>query len=196
MTTYDEQPDIMAIGDSMYQGIRSISFLPAMVNHSTPKQVADAIGMSMTVPDLRQPLLFDLEAELRRGGLLHLVEHLRGVCLDNLKAWPLDQPWSQHEAFDNVAIGGAQIASLFQDTYENYIDQVRDLSAKLAGPNLSITELATTIGDLWFALNNCYTLNPRHRDAQRGKSQLDQVADRQPQILLINIGSNEGLFMA
>ena len=122
MTTYDEQPDIMAIGDSMYQGIRSISFLPAMVNHSTPKQVADAIGMSMTVPDLRQPLLFDLEAELRRGGLLHLVEHLRGVCLDNLKAWPLDQPWSQHEAFDNVAIGGAQIASLFQDTYENYID--------------------------------------------------------------------------
>lgn len=196
MTTYDEQPDIMAIGDLMYQGIRSISFLPAMVNHSTPKQVADAIGMSMTVPDLRQPLLFDLEAELRRGGLLHLVEHLRGVCLDNLKAWPLDQPWSQHEAFDNVAIGGAQIASLFQDTYENYIDQVRDLSAKLAGPNLSITELATTIGDLWFALNNCYTLNPRHRDAQREKSQLDQVADRQPQILLINIGSNEGLFMA
>ena len=82
MTTYDEQPDIMAIGDSMYQGIRSISFLPAMVNHSTPKQVADAIGMSMTVPDLRQPLLFDLEAELRRGGLLHLVEHLRGVCID------------------------------------------------------------------------------------------------------------------
>ena len=50
--------------------------------------------------------------------------------------------------------------------------------------------------DLWFALNNCYTLNPRHRNEQRGKSQLDQVADRQPQILLINIGSNEGLFMA
>ena len=59
MTTYDEQPDIMAIGDSMYQGIRSMSFLPAMVNHSAPKQVADAIGMSMTVPDLQQPLLFE-----------------------------------------------------------------------------------------------------------------------------------------
>jgi hypothetical protein len=73
---------------------------------------------------------------------------------------------------------------------------VRDRSAKLADPNLSLTELATTIGDLWFALNNCYTLNPRHRDEQRGKTQLDQVADRQPQILLINIGSNEGLFMA
>ena len=31
MTTYSEQPDIMAIGDSMYQGIRSLSLLPAMV---------------------------------------------------------------------------------------------------------------------------------------------------------------------
>ena len=25
MTTYNEQPDIMAIGDSMYQGIRSLA---------------------------------------------------------------------------------------------------------------------------------------------------------------------------
>ncbi len=196
MTTYSEQPDIMAIGDSMYQGIRSLSLLPAMVQHSAPKQVADAIGMAMTVPDLRQPLLFDLEAELRRGGLLHLVEHIRGVCLENLKSWPLDQPWSQHEAFDNIAVGGAQIASLFEDTYDEYVGQARDLSAKLAGPDLPLRDLATTIGDLWFALNNCYTLNPRHRNEQRGKSQLDQVADRQPRILLINIGSNEGLFMA
>jgi hypothetical protein len=114
MTAYDERPDIMAIGDSMYRGIRSISFLPAMVNHLNA--LADAIGMSMTLPALRQPLLFDLEAELRRGGLLHLVEHLRGVCIANLKARPLDQPRSQNEAFDNVAIGGAQIDPLFQDT--------------------------------------------------------------------------------
>jgi hypothetical protein len=196
MTTYSEQPDIMAIGDSMYQGIRSLSFLPAMVNHSAPKQVADALGMAMTVPDLQQPLLFDLEAELRRGGLLHLVEHIRGIGLENLKAWSIDRPWSQHEAFDNISIGGAEIASLLLDTYDKFIGQVRDLSAKLARTDLSLGELATTIGELWFALNNCYTLNPRHREEQRGKSQLDQVADRQPRILLINIGSNEGLFMA
>ena len=196
MTTYSEQPDIMAIGDSMYQGIRSLSFLPAMVKHSVPKQVADALGMLMTVPDLQQPLLFDLEAELRRGGLLHLVEHIRGACLSNLNAWPLDRPWSQHEAFDNIAVGGAEIASLYQDTDETYFDQVRDLSAKLAIPSLPLRDLAITIGKLWYALNNCYTLNPRHRDEQRGKSPLDQVADRLPRILLINIGSNEGLFMA
>jgi hypothetical protein len=73
---------------------------------------------------------------------------------------------------------------------------VPDLSAKPSDPNLSLAELATTIDDLWFALNNCYTLNPRQRDAQRGKIQLDQATERQPQILQINIGSNEGPFMA
>ena len=77
MTAYSDRPDIMAIGDSMYQGIRSLSFLPAMAKHSTPAQVAAAIDMPMTVPDLQQPLLFDLEAELRHGGLLHLLDHIR-----------------------------------------------------------------------------------------------------------------------
>lgn len=196
MTTYSEQPDIMAIGDSMYQGIRSLSFLPAMTQHSAPKQVADALAMRMTVPDLKQPLLFDMEAELRQGGLLHLVDHIRAVCLDNLKAWPADQPWSEHEAFDNIAVGGAEIASLTDDKYEKYKDKVATLSTTLANPDLPVGQLAATIGDLWYALNNCYTLNPRHRDEQAGKSPLDQVADRQPSILLINIGSNEGLFMA
>lgn len=54
MNRYSDQPDIMAIGDSMYQGIRSFSFLPAMAQHSAPKQIADALGMAMVVPDLQR----------------------------------------------------------------------------------------------------------------------------------------------
>ena len=196
MNAYSDRPDIMAIGDSMYQGIRSLSFLPAMTAHSVPKQVADALGMTMVCPDLQQPLLFDLEAELRKGGLIHLVSHLRDVCLANLRSWPFDKPWSQHEAFDNIAVGGARIASLWEDTDERYFAQAQSLAARLQQPGLSLSDLAGTIGDLWYALNNSYTLNPRHLGAQTAKSPLDQVFDRQPQILLINIGSNEGLFMA
>jgi hypothetical protein len=196
MTTYRDQPDIMAIGDSLYQGIRSLSLLPAMVQHSVPMQVATGLGMAMTAPDLQLPLLFDMEAELRQGGLLSLLEHIRGVCLENLKSWPFDQPWSQHEAFDNIAIGGASIGSLLDDTDDEYFAQAQSLSAQLADSSLSGAALATTIGTLWYAMNNCYTLNPSHGDAQRKKSAMDQVADRQPRILLINIGSNEGLFMA
>jgi lysophospholipase L1-like esterase len=196
MNTYDSQPDIMAIGDSMYQGIRSLSFLPSMVQHSAPMQVAASLGMTMIAPDLQQPLLFDLEEELRHGGLLNLVKHIRSRCVDNLRFWPAHQPWSQHEAFDNVAIGGAAIASLWDETEQTYFASLSNLTTRLQDQSLGIQELAATIGQLWYALNTCYTLNPRHRPEQANKSQLAQVADRQPRILLINIGSNEGLFMA
>ncbi|HYZ64401.1 MAG TPA: hypothetical protein VE650_18275, partial [Acetobacteraceae bacterium] len=196
MTRYSERSDIMAIGDSMYQGVRSLSFIPEMVRLSAPAQVARAIGMIMTVPDLQHPLLFDLEAELRKGGLIHLVSHIRDTCLANLQFWPLDRPWSQHEAFDNIAVGGAKISSLEDDTYDRYVDELPALIARLSAPGQSVADLAQTIGTLWYALNNCYTLNPQHRSQQGRKSPLDQVEDRQPQILLINIGSNEGLFMA
>jgi hypothetical protein len=121
---------------------------------------------------------------------------MRTVCLSNLTAWATNQPWSQHEAFDNVAVGGAGIKSLTDDRYDLYFDQVVSLSAALQNPGPSVAATATTIGNLWFALNTCYTLNPRHLPAQAKKAQLDQVEDRQPRILLINIGSNEGLFEA
>lgn len=196
MTRYSDQPEIMAIGDSIYQGIRSLSLLPSAVGHSAPALVARALGAPMTVPDLRHPLLFDLEEEVRRGGLLRLIGQIRGSCLDNLANWPLDEPWSEHEAFDNVAVGGAVIGSLSDDTDEASFAQLPGLIARLNAPDAPAAELAGTIGKLWLALSTCYTLNPRHRPQQSRKSALDQVEDRQPRILLINIGSNEGLFQA
>ena len=197
MMAYSQQPEIMAIGDSMYQGIRSLSFLPSMVEHSAPAQVARELGMSMTVPDLKQPLLYDLEEEIQHGRLLHILGQIQNTCVANLGHWPLDQPWSQHEAFDNIAIGGAQISSLHEETYTQHRAKLPDLIARLNAPHhLSIGELASTIGDLWYSLNNCYVLNPRHRPQQAGKTALDQVEERQPRILLINVGSNEGLFRA
>jgi hypothetical protein len=50
------------------------------------------------------------------------------------------------------------------------------------------------IADLWYSLNVSFTLNPQHRDEQAYKTQLAQVADRKPRILLVNTGSNEELF--
>lgn len=196
MTRYIDKPDIMAIGDSMYQGIRSLSLVPWMPEHSVPAQVARAIGMTMTVPDPRHPLLWDLEAELKHGGLGDIVSRLQKICIDNLQHWPLGQPWSGHEAFDNVAVGGADIGSLWQDTYDTEIETMSTLSERLQADPVPVTELPGIVGKLWYALNTCYTLNPQHRAQQRAASQLQQVRDRAPRILLINIGSNEGLFSA
>lgn len=191
-----DQPDIMAIGDSMYQGIRSMSLLPDAVAWSAPAQVARAIGMRMVLPDLGQPLLWDLEAELRAGTLVELVGRVRDICVENLRHWDFGRPWSDHAAFDNVAVGGAAIEDLWKATAGDHANEAQRLIRILNQPAMDKGTIIETAAELWYALNTCYTLNPRHDAAQARQSQIDQAVRRQPSILLVNIGSNEGLFKA
>ncbi len=196
MNQYSEKPDIMAIGDSMYQGIHSLSMPPWMAEHSAPAQVARALGMKMVVPDLSQPLLWDIVKELRGGGIAGIVKNMPAICRSNLLHWQPGQPWSAHEAFDNVAIGGAVIKELWTLTYDSKWQEFLRLSDEFRNNDVSFVSDSNKFIDLWFALSACYTLNPRHRPEQGGLSQLDQAIQRAPRILLINIGSNEGLFNA
>jgi hypothetical protein len=64
---YADRPAIMAVGDSPYQGVRSLSFTSELALHSPPVQVARSLSLPMTVPDPARPILFDLEARLRQG---------------------------------------------------------------------------------------------------------------------------------
>lgn len=196
MNQYSDSPDIMAIGDSLYHGVHSLSFAPWMAAHSTPALVARAIGMQMVVPDPAQPLLWDLTEEIRRHGVLGLADRMPDIVRANLRHWRPDQPWSAHEAFDNIAIGGADIADLWTATDESQWQTFLDLSAYFQQDNDALIEPLLKLPDLWMALATCHTLNPRHRPEQRARSALQQVQDRAPRILLINIGSNESLFMA
>ena len=193
MTAYADRPSIMAIGDSLYQGVRSLTFTSELARYSPPAQAAAALGLQMTVPNPRIPIAFDLEQLFRQGGVIHLLGDVREVCLKNLEFWMSGEAWSQHEAFDNVAVGGAAIATLYEDTYEQHWATIPALLDRLRN---NPSPDAAVIGQLWYALNNCFTLNPQRRDAQTGKTQIQQVAERKPPLLLVNIGSNEGLFHA
>lgn len=192
---YDERPEIMAVGDSLYQGVRSLTFTSELAPHSPPAQVARSLGCPMAVPDPSYPLLFDVEQALRLGGAARVLVKVRERCIENMGQWSSGAPWSRagHQAFDNVAIGGAKIASLYTDTYARYRPGLEPLAQRIRSS--PIPDVAA-IGDLWYALNVCFTLNPMRRDEQAHKSQLDQVHDRRPDTLLVNIGSNEGLFNA
>jgi hypothetical protein len=193
MTAYSDRPAIMAIGDSMYQGVRSLSLTADTARTAPPAQVAAALGLPMTLPNPRIPILWDMEQIFRQGGLINLLAVVREACLANIAFWRGPEPWSQHEAFDNVSIGGALIDSLWTDTYEQYWATVPGLVANIqAKPTPDVG----SIGRLWYALNVAFTLNPGKRPEQARKTQLDQVADRKPHILLVNVGSNEGLFHA
>ena len=196
MNRYSDSPDIMAIGDSLYHGVHSLSFAPWMAAHSTPALVARAIGMRMVVPDPAHPLLWDLTEEIRHDSVPGLARRMPDIVRASLVHWRPDQPWSVHEAFDNIAIGGADIADLWTATDASQWQTFLDLSDYFQRDNDALIEPLTKLTPLWFALATCHTLNPHHRVEQRDRSALQQVQDRAPRILLINIGSNEGLFDA
>jgi hypothetical protein len=193
MTTYADRPAVMAIGDSLYQGVRSLTFNADLARFSPPAQVAAALGLPMTLPNPRIPIAFDLEQLFRQGGVIHLLEDIRRACLKNMEFWLSGEAWSQHEAFDNVAIGAAAIADLYTETDAQHSGRISTLVDRMRhSPNAD----PATIGELWYSLNTCFTLNPQRRPAQKDKTQVQQAADRKPKLLLVNIGSNEGLFRA
>ena len=183
---------MMAIGDSMYQGVRSLSFTASLGRYSPPAQVAGSLGVPFLTPNPRLPFLFDLEQMIRQG-VVHLALAANEIAAAIMQVWLNGDPWSQHAAFDNIAVGGAEISSLWDDTYAEYWPKIPGLLARIKAS--SVPDF-TTIWALWYALNVCFTLNPQHLPAQADKTQLDQVMERQPKLLLVNIGSNEGLFDA
>jgi len=198
MAKYSEPAAIMAIGDSLYQGVRSLSIAADKARHSVPAMVAAALGLPMSLPLMPRPILFDLEVILGQGALVHLIEAIRQVALKNLDAWLKDPVWSTEEAFDNLALGGAAITNLSADSFDAYWPTIPGLRDELAANHGSITDVVTVIGKLWYALNACFVLNPSRRSgtAQSAASPIAQVAARKPATLLVNIGSNEGLFDA
>jgi hypothetical protein len=190
----------MAIGDSLYQGVRSMSIAADRARYSPPALIAKALGKTMSLPLMPRPILFDLEEILRQGGVFHLFTIIQKAVLDNVDAWLADPMWSTEEAFDNLSLGQAGIDNLagdLADSFDVYWPQIPALRAAVAKRG-SDQELVTNIGKLWYALNACFVLNPSRKSstAQSKASPLEQVAARKPDVLLVNIGSNEGLFRA
>jgi hypothetical protein len=187
---YTDRPEMMAIGDSLYQGVRSFSFKPGLAQLSPPAQVARALQVDFTIPDPEREFLFDLEhfffspVPLAFELLLYLVNSVNRNALE----W-LNQKggWSRHEAFDNISIGGAGIDNLWGDSFAKHWPI---FERNVRTPNY---QDFSVLFETWYALVSAYTLNPRARDEQAGKTPLQQVIDRRPRTLLVNIGSNEGL---
>jgi hypothetical protein len=188
--SYSDKSEMMAIGDSLFQGVRSLSYTSQTSSYSPPALVAEALGVQrFTVATPPRPILWDLESTLRLP--LPPIVSLGSVPIEakiNAIKWRDSNTWADDEAFDNVSVGGAQIDSLYLDDYDTSWKEFSDLLSK----PLPIK----TLSDMWYALNVCFTLNPRREESLRDRTQMRQVADRKPKTLMVNIGSNEGLFSA
>src|SRR5882724_7459105 len=188
-------PDVMAIGASVFNGVRSATITRALAEKAAPVQVAKQMGWRIVTPDYPRPVLLDLEDLIRRiiSGQQKLnLDQIREQVRANAEAWLADMPrgWSTQTVFDNIAIAQAGIVDLvtfnagaLKAAIPGLVDQLRDGTAGLGG-----------IATLYFSINGTFLLNPSGKPELDGLSCVDQVALRKPKCLLVSIGSNEGLF--
>ncbi len=188
------RPDMMAIGDSLYQGVRSLTIKRGLMQVSAPAQIAEALGIRhrFTCPDPERPILVDMEAWLR---MLPSLSDVKTDLAANADYW-FGKPKSPsgREFFENVAVASATVADLYTQSWQTTDDYLKGLPSgvksrikKLKWSGLDLTQIVQS-------LNARFTLNPSGKPRYRGFTQIGLVAARLPKRLLINIGSNNGLW--
>jgi lysophospholipase L1-like esterase len=186
------RPPVMAIGDSMFNGVRSLTIHDELAAISPVQQFAEAVGLPLTRPVYPRAVLFDLE-EMAREGITSLFS-LQSNVMKNAKAWLTAKPKAKPRFHDNIACAGADWSDLFDRRGGDARAEALAAYAQLrASDNFDLG----AAGRLWFSINDAFLLDPNGGTAFADTSQLsqlEQVASRLPERLLVNIGSNEGLF--
>ena len=185
------RPELMAIGDSIYNGTRSLTTNAEVAQLSVPAQVAGAFGWSFTVPTYPFDVLFNLETMVRRGQFSP--SNLKTSVLANAQAWLNQGRWSPDDCFDNVAIAQTTITDQsflnYSDSFPN-IGVLRQQLQDADGMDFS------ALVELYEALNVSFILNPSNDPASEWatRTPLQNVAAREPRRLLVNIGINDGIW--
>lgn len=183
-------PEIMAIGDSLYQGVRSMTIRSDLCQNSTPAQVARAFGWRFASPDMPQPIVTNMEEWLRSLDLSEIDDSL-GELSDfwyNAPTSPSGRP-----CFDNISVAGSELWHLYDYTPARATADLADLAAQAGGTRLSFKH-SGLLSSWIYACNTRFTLNPMNDPDLAGMTQIDLVKERKPKRLLVNIGSNNGLW--
>ncbi len=177
--------EMMAIGDSLYNGVRSLTIDADLAAHSVPAQVANAFRWEFVSPDYPRVMLVDFEKEFSDtlSGTLNLIKNAAA----NAHAWLADSSWSQNALFHNLSIAQQVVNDLATANYSDALAVAEQLSA--LGATLPLEQLPS----LYQALNTCFVLNPQRVGGDR-RTAIDILAAAKPKRLLINIGVNDGLW--
>lgn len=187
-----DRPELMAIGDSIYNGTRSLTTNAELAQNAVPAQVARAFGWPFSAPDYPFDVLFNFESIFRSGDFS--TGHLKAAILANVQHWRDLDRWSTADAFDNLAIAQTTIGDQAAFTYDNHVAQIPGLvDAVRDGGGFDF--LKPTVA-LYEALNTSFVLNPSNDPASpwADKTPLEIVALRRPKRLLVNIGINDGVW--
>jgi lysophospholipase L1-like esterase len=182
-------PEMMAIGDSLYNGVRSLTINASLAQWSVPAQVARALNIPFAVPDYPRNVVVDMERWLR------MFPDIAGVAEDvaaNINFWlSKPKPASNAAAFDNLAIASTTYSDMYTRTWQTAETEIAQLKATYGS---HLTDLGGAIGSLFFAFNTRFLLNPTGDENTPAQSSLAIVAERKPRRLLVSIGSNNGLW--
>lgn len=198
-------PRLMAIGDSIYNGMRSVTIDASKTRMSPPALIARGLGIaSFTVPDMPRPVIADLERWLEYCspilGVPLALPRIRQEIRDSIRFWATGEANvpspGGHRVFDNIAFAGATI----QDMYELTAEKADTVARALAHQALAadgIGGLLENIGDLLINANARFTLAPDPELSEanpfRRRTSMEIVAMRQPERLMVCIGHNNGL---
>lgn len=191
-------PAVMAIGDSLYNGMRSATVNAGFASQAVPALVARAAfpNQPFRVPKYPEVLLVEIEDRIRDMGLFNLltgIDRLKAEVLANAMRWIEGQNVlaAEHVTWDNLSIAGAELPDLIERDFaywDGIVDELRPLVA-----SGDIDRIFPRALDLHMSLNGRFLLNPNHRRELANMRPIDLVNLRKPKVLLVNIGANHGL---
>ena len=188
----------MAIGDSMFNGVRSAMINDELAGSSPIAAFAKAAGIASFVrPSYPREILIDIEREARKSipGLVSDLLSLKKIIVPNARKWLSTSGLDSRPAYhDNVACAGADYQSMMTRTGATALQEAQAALERIENSeDLAFRDVML----LWFGLNDNFVLDPSRgrKGAQISQqSQVRQVIERRPKRLFVNIGSNEGLF--
>lgn len=206
----DMNPPMMAIGDSLYQGVRSLTIRADMMRLAAPLQVAEALGIGadFSVPQPKRPVVIDMERWIRDFPDLGAISKTLATNTAYWRGMPKSP--DGRAFFENISIASAEFVGLYggntrlglswQQAHDWLEAKVSDDLWKQLGDLDGLFEAVRDgfdIATFMMALNTRFVLNPLGNDgpdAAKSATPVDQAALRKPSRLLVNIGSNNGLW--
>lgn len=199
-------PELMALGDSLYNGVQSLRINWWLSEWSVPSYVAIAMGLIDEKNGDRtgkrrfygpqypshdaspsSTISYGLNLEGLRWSDLTGAARDQGKQLYDLAFRKM--PPNKRAFVDNLAVSGFNTSDLYAWKAKDYKAAAKASLAQLGKGRLA------ALADAFFYSNAYYVLNPTKSKCIDHLSALDQVKLRKPKRLIVNIGSNNGLYL-
>lgn len=181
--------EMMAIGDSVYNGVRSLNICKELSEMSVPAQVARAFGWDFKAPEYPRVILADLEKDLAalRDGKDPL-EDLPTRAIDNIRDW-VDAAINV-ECWHNLAVAQFTTKDLSDRTSADCTALIQKAlkQANKGPPRLD------DLPDLYEAINRRFILNPSGDSRRANLSAVGLINEQRPKRVLVHVGPNDGLW--